>query len=63
MSSLREMVMSDPLNMAQSSFLCFLQDLIVLRDGFNLLLPKVRRWFCSVSEMGSTHVLCLIGFS
>lgn len=38
--------------MAQTSFLCFFQDLIVLRDGLNLLLPQVRRRLRRVSQSG-----------
>lgn len=39
-------------DVAQTSFLCFFQDLIVLRDGLNLLLPQVRRQLRRVSQSG-----------
>lgn len=50
--------MSGPSDIAQTSFLCFFQDLIVLRDGFNLLLPKVRRWLCTVSQKWAVLMSC-----
>lgn len=50
--------------MAHISFLCFFQDLIVLRDGFNLLLPKLARVISRLADFAETHAdLPTLGFT